>query len=53
MLTGYDGFCTGGDTYLVIPDEIDGRPVLGLGKELFKGKDIQWILLPYELEEIG
>ena len=53
MLTGYDGSCTGGDTHLVIPDEIDGQSVLSLGEELFKGRDAQWILLPYELNDIG
>lgn len=44
---------TGHFTHLTIPDTINGKKVLGIGKSAFKDSDIQSITLPETVTEIG
>lgn len=47
-ITGYSGT----DTTLVIPDTVDGLPVVGIGREAFKGASFGEVILPSSLERI-
>lgn len=48
MITKYDG----NDSYVIVPDEIDGRAVTIIGRGAFAGSDMEYINLPNRLEII-
>lgn len=48
-ITGY----TGGSTVLVIPAELDGKPVVAVGEEAFAGSSVRALSLPDSLRRIG
>lgn len=47
-ITGYSGT----DSILEIPDTVDGLPVVGIGREAFKGASFSEVILPSSLERI-
>lgn len=49
VITGY----TGTETDLVIPEEIDGQPVLEIGKQAFARKNLTSVKFPKSLKVIG
>ena len=48
-ITGY----TGGATVLVIPAELDGKPVVAVGEGAFRGATVRALSLPDSLRRIG
>ncbi|MBQ7500571.1 MAG: S-layer homology domain-containing protein [Clostridia bacterium] len=48
-ITGYNGI----STTIVIPDEIDGKPVKKIAPYAFERSDVKSVILPNGLEEIG
>ena len=54
-ITGFDaGFTPPADYALIIPEDIDGKPVVGIGTDAFKGKTtIATVSFPSTLTSIG
>lgn len=44
---------TGSDKDVVIPEDYDGIPVVRLGADLFRGSDVETVVVPSGLETIG
>ncbi len=54
VIIGYGGGITDGYSFLAIPPEINGLPVMKIGKELFlENQNIQGVILPEGLSTIG
>jgi hypothetical protein len=48
-ITGYKGT----DDTVLIPSEINGNPVTGIGKEAFRGKNLAGVTIPVNVTSIG